>query len=387
MVAVMGDTPSEVQSEILAARASGMQPDYITVRIQSQTNVDLTGRVINPNSRFAKWHGLPVTAKADRSYVFPVYAQLLRTPHALIVRAYDAIYVFRLADVSLSFGDMHSAIGIDTLPIVTANYFEKIAASNVSAGSFAAGNVREKEALCPDCLVLRQVPSVSTAIAANWNSKTDPWQNNPTYTPWHSGSSPIKPMFSNHPQPGPCGSMLSAGTVATSDGSCSGISSGGITQMSGPSFSGYRGGCITNPSNCVATIPLDQACNGSRSPNTPANGYGGHANAISNIFEVFLHENSTAYLIGWEYQDYQSQEYYQPNFTWDGSISAGAAALNVGGSVATSAPILSWNNNIYTDFQDALSAEGLVGKALPFPYDLMMPQASLNKVDCYSGSA
>jgi hypothetical protein len=135
----------------------------------------------------------------------------------------------------------------------------------------------------------------------------------------------------------------------------------------------------------VATIPRNQPCNGARAVNTTANGQSGHNNAISNTFEVFVTAGGNAYLVGYEYQTYGGAEYFQGNFTWGGSVSGGIPVLQIGGSFATSSPIVPWSTSTYQTFKNFINAVGLAGYSLPRPYSLVTAGANLNTVDCYAG--
>lgn len=260
--AVMGDNQAQVKNEIAAARAAGKMPAYVAVHARSRT------------------------------YVFPVYSQVLRTQQALIVRAYGSLYVFRLSDITLTFGDRNTSVGVDDLPRVKAPALELVAESNRAPGAFVAGNDQIKTMLCSDCVVLRVFPKITQQIASKWDGISDPWQTNPSYTPWHSGSETLKPMFSSIATPGPCGSMLSAGN-AYALGSCSGLSMAGSTGNPGPGFSSSA--CPgTAKTRCIAYQgkPTDtRHCDGSQyavgspiSPDKEGDGIGYYVNNISNIW-------------------------------------------------------------------------------------------------------
>ncbi len=152
------------------------------------------------------------------------------------------------------------------------------------------------------------------------------------------------------------------------------------------STGGYRGGggdglgCEADnmdDGSCVATLPKSQQCANARPLNTPANGESGHNNQISNVLEVYAHVGNTTQLLGWNYQTYGGQEYFQFAFT----LSVGAGVVSM--STATG-PTIPNSGNFYQMLLGYAKDLNIAQSQLPYPLDVMNKLTRVNEVDCYA---
>lgn len=152
-VAVVGDSEAEVSANIQTAQTLGLSPQYVSIQTSS------------------------------RSHVFTVYAQVLRSQQAVIVRAYGSVYAFLLSQVNLSEGGI--TVRTDSLPLVAAPTIDKFIAEGRQPGDFKY-NAAAKLQLCPDCVLmfleLRNAPT-------SWAASSDPWQASTTYIAWSPAAS------------------------------------------------------------------------------------------------------------------------------------------------------------------------------------------------------
>jgi len=151
-VAVMADTEQELLSQINRARAAGLQPQFIVV-------------------------SAPL-----RTYTFPVYASIARSVNALLVVAYNSLYVFQLDHATVHY--TNSPVEMSYLPVVAARHFDARAKVAKETGKFKFGIQMTKEALCPDCVALVRRKAAIGAITKNWKTQSDPWQRTPNYVAW-----------------------------------------------------------------------------------------------------------------------------------------------------------------------------------------------------------
>lgn len=190
-IAVFGDTGKDLSDRVAAAEHAGLHPQYVAV------------------------------SAPQKRYLYSVYAQVLRTQQAIIVRAYGLIYVFpqKTTTVSLSGTPVNTA----DLPSVDMPFVDAAIRAGKQPGQFAFGNVMKKRQICADCVVLASDhPSpqlTAQKLAALWNGKLDPWQTSTAYLPWAPpGKKSVGPDFSNpphgggsNPPPEYCGSCGSGG--------------------------------------------------------------------------------------------------------------------------------------------------------------------------------
>ncbi|MBV9103989.1 MAG: hypothetical protein JO060_10375 [Candidatus Eremiobacteraeota bacterium] len=161
-VAAVGDTQQQLHRSVASARRSGKTPLYLEVRAQR------------------------------KAYVFSPFAQIIRSDHALIVRAYQKIFVFPLSAVSVRLhAQAVTAIDPGTLPRVAA---PKIEAGMARYGRLIAKGrldrqyhermIKRKQSLCPDCAMLEINPHKFAHMAMVWNGARDPWQIAARYPAW-----------------------------------------------------------------------------------------------------------------------------------------------------------------------------------------------------------
>lgn len=104
---------------------------------------------------------------------------------------------------------------------------------------------------------------------------------------------------------------------------------------------------------------------------------------------MFVTVNKAAEEIGFEYQTYGGQEYFQLDGTFSGAVSGGVAVFNVSAGYSMAAPIVPFNGNVYDALQAILAASGVPATAaLPSPLNAISSGggALISKVDCYAGS-
>lgn len=165
------------------------------------------------------------------------------------------------------------------------------------------------------------------------------------------------------------------------------IGSGNIGSNPGPMPGENDPVCSpTTLSNCVATLPKNEACYTALAPNTPI-GSGGHQNSVSNVFVLSMQVAGGYEPVAYEYQTYSGQEYFQ----FDGQISIGVSTgvpiASVSLGVSASAPIVPYNPNMAADFDETVS---MLGNAAATPVGLLaqIVKAGMNsvtKADCYAG--
>lgn len=155
-VSVFADNSDELATRIDAAMKAGLHPKFIQV------------------------------AAGKRSYLFPVYAQVLRSQRALIVRAYGRIYVYRLNSTHVRYTTQ--LVQPSRLPQVTATLIDSDIAAGKQPGQFNL-NSKAKLKICPDCTELLLYQPQVLKLASAWNGKLDFWQTDPDYVPWAPTSS------------------------------------------------------------------------------------------------------------------------------------------------------------------------------------------------------
>ena len=137
-VAPIGDNPAQLHSSIQSATAAGKHPVFARISC------------------------------AGRTYDFSPYAQIVRTAHALAVRAYSEIFVFPSPQASIEFDGR--SLERQTLPEVPAGR----AGAELQAGS----------ACDPRVLNAADFADVTDA----WNDLRDPWQGSAPLSPWTKGA-------------------------------------------------------------------------------------------------------------------------------------------------------------------------------------------------------
>ncbi len=153
IVAVMGDSQAAVKANVAAAEQAHLKPRYVTV----ETNKD--------------------------RHIFTVYAQVLRSREAIIVRAYGKIYVFSAKSAKISYAG--KPVDASMLPLVKAPKIDKTLERGRVAGDFEY-NRSIKSGLCSGCDIMELRPrDVKTS---SWNGKLDAWQRSPEYVAWTPGS-------------------------------------------------------------------------------------------------------------------------------------------------------------------------------------------------------
>ncbi len=152
------------------------------VGIGADTEADLRDG-INLATRLGEKPRYLMVAAPTRRYYFSVYAQLVRTQHALIIRAYRRIYVFRIGAVSVTYSGVRQPLLPELFPAVSAPVIESTTATSLPqieqrSQPYAAG--RARAAVCPDCVMLL-VNARHLQVSHLWSSKLDPWQVHPDY--------------------------------------------------------------------------------------------------------------------------------------------------------------------------------------------------------------
>ncbi len=208
-VAVYGDSSTQILRSAVKAKAMGLTPTYLFVKAPS------------------------------RSYTFSVYSQFLRSKESLIVRAFGRVYVYAIKEVSLHGGGDSKKMNIETLPLVRAPRYDKLAREDL-AGHFHSGDIISKKYLCPDCVALiLQKPEIRR-LAARWNRYVDPWQVSPTYVAW-------QPKV--NPEDGQC-PQFRKGQIGPDFSMKCPYSQGSSSWWSGPGYSGPSGSGSSGSHRC-----------------------------------------------------------------------------------------------------------------------------------------
>jgi hypothetical protein len=162
LVAAVGDSQTQLRRSARSAEKSGKTPIYLTVKATRKT------------------------------YGFSPFAQIVRSEHALIVRAYSKIFVFPIDDVKIQLhtGSV-SLVDADALPRVSApkieqgiKRYERLLAKHRMDKQYQERMIARKQKLCPDCAMFEINPHKFAHMAIVWNASRDPWQMSATYRAW-----------------------------------------------------------------------------------------------------------------------------------------------------------------------------------------------------------
>ncbi|MBV8652056.1 MAG: hypothetical protein JO255_11360, partial [Alphaproteobacteria bacterium] len=162
-VAVAGDSPAQFEAALRAAQRAGKTVRYVTVKS---------------------------TRGADD---YSVYAQIVRSEHALLVRAYGRMYVYPLTTAAVIYSASVQTVDISSIPIVDAPAIDAAFSSGTVLG--VSATVRKK--LCSNCAMVLVRPAHTTVDPTLWHSAKDTWQAHPDYAFWSpsSDSRPLTPDF------------------------------------------------------------------------------------------------------------------------------------------------------------------------------------------------
>ncbi|MHB8357458.1 MAG: hypothetical protein ACYDDQ_12300 [Vulcanimicrobiaceae bacterium] len=137
----------------------------------------------------------------------------------------------------------------------------------------------------------------------------------------------------------------------------------------------------------IATLQRNQACGGALPPNTPItsnNGLSEHDNSIWNVFIIQVSVNGFMNDVGWMYQTYGGQEYFQFNGSFSGSVSGGISFVQIGVSYGTgSGPFTPWSGSLYNVISSFANSQNWPIQDLPFPFNEVTPKSSVNEISCY----
>jgi putative chitinase len=181
LVAVFGDSQDELLQQIAEATAQKLTPTYITVSVVTTGSAE--------NGRFGRAH------MNVRRYLFPVYAQVLHSQSAVIVRGYGKVYVFNAKKAFVYQAPSSMPIN-DTLPLVDAPVID----ATVTSGHFAPGvhvhGGYGPVTDCPDCVLYMTNKYHIVPLAMRWTAQ-DPWQIHANYTPWSPPGGNVKKRMSS----------------------------------------------------------------------------------------------------------------------------------------------------------------------------------------------
>jgi hypothetical protein len=152
----------------------------------------------------------------------------------------------------------------------------------------------------------------------------------------------------------------------------------------------YNGGsqCTDDGSgNGVLCIAANTDCKNAQAMNTSANNQPGHNNMISNIFQIDGQFAGNILPIGYEYQTYGRQEYFQPFITigtgLDAGVNAGFASIGISISISTSAnPIIPFHGSVWSALVSFMNATNTSQSSLPSPYPGMTSQTGVSRMEC-----
>lgn len=363
--AVMGDSERQILSNVRAARSAGKQPVYVEVDA------------------------------GKKNYVFPVYAQVLRTTDGLIVRSYGHAYIFPLATVHPSYGDARTAIDTTQLPLVKAPRVDRKITSGAVAGAFTEGDVAGKKQVCPDCIAFFGSRQVMRSFAARWNGIKDPWQQSHDYAPWAAPPAVVpqaqarvakayrvQNCVRTYEYTIPGYPMLSDPLISSN---CwSNTYSGGGSGVYGSGGGGGGGGsdfssCYMSSSDpsCGYEIAGGSTCTGALAVNSSVNGSSDHNSQISNSMAIWS-SGPSSQIIAYEYQTYGGQEYIQFDYQMSVSANAGAVGFGISGNM----PIWPFNGNVYSAFQTAIKAANLTQNTMGPPWSTLSGRTDIKRQKC-----
>ncbi len=151
---------------------------------------------------------------------------------------------------------------------------------------------------------------------------------------------------------------------------------------------GYAGGGDAGSATCAAgnvdNIQLAclvafaaRTCTGAKNIDQPASDAinNQHSNRISGELEVAVVVGSGQQVIGWEYQTYGGQEYFQFAFTF--SVSAGAVSASTG-----SGPLFPFKGSVFNVVQGLAKMLGTTQQQLPVPFRTMTALTQIVKSKC-----
>ena len=159
LVAAVGDSQAQLRRSARSAEKSGKIPVYLTVKA------------------------------AHKTYGFSPFAQIVRSEHALIVRAYSKIFVFPIDEVKV---DLHAGsvthVDENAIPRIAApkieqgiKRYERLLAKHRLDKQYHERMIARKQKLCPDCAMFEINPHKFAHMAIVWNGSRDPWQMAATY--------------------------------------------------------------------------------------------------------------------------------------------------------------------------------------------------------------
>jgi hypothetical protein len=144
--------------------------------------------VLGKTARFLTVNYLGGFSVSPASHLFSPDAKVVRTSTALMVAAYQKVYVWRLADVQLVYGD--ASVAVEDIPLVQQPevdaLMEQVLAkvSTASSRRLANNHRRSNPSLaCPDCLLIFKSPAPSQPTTPPI-TVVDPWQRDRDYQRW-----------------------------------------------------------------------------------------------------------------------------------------------------------------------------------------------------------
>jgi hypothetical protein len=155
-IAVAGDTLEQFAANLAAAKAQGKNVRFVKVA---------TAAGVDPYS---------------------VYAQVVRTPYAIVVRAYRQMMAYPLAGTTVTYSGAAEPIEISSLPQVSMPKVDT-AVKNGAPGS--SKDVLSR--LCGHCVLVLVHGAAEPINAKLWESKEDPWQVKADYVFWAPGTETI----------------------------------------------------------------------------------------------------------------------------------------------------------------------------------------------------
>ncbi len=175
-------------NQTIPTTQSALSPNSKSVGVVAQSQAELLDRIAVAHQAGLAPKYITVAANGN-SYVFPVYAQIAKSQNALIVLAYDKLFIFRADSSSVSYSGR--PMDSSQLPTVAMKSTDNIIAKGAAPGTFRYGDLDLKRAICADCVALVAQKSNVAILTASWHGIQDPWQTSPDYVAW--APTPIHP--------------------------------------------------------------------------------------------------------------------------------------------------------------------------------------------------
>ncbi len=166
------------------------------------------------------------------------------------------------------------------------------------------------------------------------------------------------------PPPGWNGCVIGCTPVGPTPGPCDGIAGRNHGNVVGRDI---------NP--CGGPIASGASCDDALEPNSSVNGLKDHGDMISGRFGIFSQSGTgISQEIGYEYQTYGGQEYFEPFITISVGVNLGPIGISGGNAHY---PIIPFNGNFASALQELSGYLHVTASSLPVPLNLVAQASSV----------